>query len=280
MGGRWYYAPSTGEHIETKPDGTISGTLKVTEHNSTRLYYMDSQLQNPFASNMTAWLRKGYLDLQGNLVKADKFVPDNVTIEFNSSAYMAVHVRNLPNHPTAIFPDKIGTQGYNPSYIQEQAKTYYLPINPKKNPNAVAMTDRDANGALNMGPIGLAVNGVVFFNPFDAGMTDASNLMDRCCGHPGPDNTYHYHKYPICVNTPFVDKGEAHSPVIGFALDGFPVYGPYESEGVMAKDLKENPLNAFNAHYDSIRGWHYHVTPGKFPYIIGGYMGSVSRRRM
>ena len=77
-----------------------------------------------------------------------------------------------------------------------------------------------------------------------------------------------------------MDKGEAHSPVIGFALDGFPVYGPYESAGVMAKDLKENPLDAFNAHYDKVRGWHYHATPGKFPYIIGGYMGVAERHRM
>jgi hypothetical protein len=103
-------------------------------------------------------------------------------------------------------------------------------------------------------------------------MEDASSIMDRCCGHPSPDNRYHYHKYPICVNTPFVDKGNAHSPVIGFALDGLPVYGPYEEADVMARDSKTNPLNAFNAHYDAVRGWHYHVTPGKFPYIIGGYL--------
>jgi len=102
--------------------------------------------------------------------------------------------------------------------------------------------------------------------------------MDRCCGHPSPDYRYHYHKYPICVNTPFVDKGERHSPVIGFAFDGLPVYGPYESNGVMAKDLTTNKLNAFNAHFDEVRGWHYHVTPGKFPYILGGYFGQVDRR--
>ena len=41
---------------------------------------------------------------------------------------------------------------------------------------------------------------------------------------------YHYHKYPVCVKSPFVDEGEEHSPLIGFAFDGFPVYGPYEVE--------------------------------------------------
>jgi hypothetical protein len=126
-----------------------------------------------------------------------------------------------------------------------------------------------------MGAIGVAVNGVVFYNPFDAGMRDASNIMDRCCGHPSPDNRYHYHKYPVCVNTPFVDKGDAPSEVIGFAFDGLPIYGPYQAAGIMAKDSTTNPLNAFNACTDPIRGWHYHVTPGKFPYIIGGFMAKA-----
>ena len=137
------------------------------------------------------------------------------------------------------------------------------------------MDDSDRNRALPMGPIGIAVNGIPFFNPFDAGMRDASNIMDYCCGHPNPDNLYHYHKYPICVNTPFVDKGDAPSEVIGFAFDGLPIYGPYQEAGIMAKDSTTHPLNAFNACYDPVRGWHYHVTPGKFPYIIGGYFGKV-----
>jgi hypothetical protein len=129
-----------------------------------------------------------------------------------------------------------------------------------------------------MGPIGVAINGVVFFNPFDAGSEDATDVMDRCCGHPAPGNEYHYHKYPVCVKSPFVDDGEEHSPLIGFAFDGFPVYGPYEAKRLMAKDDTSNPLNAFNVHFDEQRGWHYHVTPGKFPYIIGGYYGEADRR--
>jgi hypothetical protein len=154
-------------------------------------------------------------------------------------------------------------------------RTYRLPLEPTINPQAVAMDDSDRNHALPMGPIGVAVNGVVFYNPFDANMQDASSIMDYCCGHPNPMNQYHYHKYPICVNTPFADKGDAPSEVIGFAFDGLPIYGPYQEAGIMAKDSTTNPLNAFNACYDAVRGWHYHVTPGKFPYIIGGYFAKV-----
>ena len=42
----------------------------------------------------------------------------------------------------------------------------------------------------------------------------------------------------------------------------------------MARDLTgENALDACNGHDDRTRGYHYHVTPGRFPYIIGGYAG-------
>ena len=130
-----------------------------------------------------------------------------------------------------------------------------------------------------MGPIGLAVNGVVFFNPFDMGNTDATNMMDRCCGHPNQMNQYHYHKYPICLNSPWAEDGAGHSPVIGFAFDGYPVYGPYEDKDLMAKDVGgKQALSGFNMHYDVDRGQHYHVTPGKFPYLIGGFWGVEDSR--
>jgi len=261
LGGRWYYAPQPGE--------STAAPLIVTEDNADRLFYKSARLLNPFLHNMTAWLRAGYLDETGKIVTADRFVPDNVVLIFKGDGFLTIKARNLPNHPTARFP------GFNPCYIKEMNKTYRLPLEPVLNPQAVAMDTADHNGALPMGATGVAVNGVVFYNPFDAGMNDASNIMDYCCGHPSPDSRYHYHKYPICVNTSFVDKGGAHSEVIGFAWDGLPIYGPYESAGVMARDLTTNPLNAFNAHYDPERGWHYHVTPGKMPYIIGGYFGKA-----
>ena len=271
LGGRWYYRPTPNETVAVTSNGKINGKLTINADNADRLFYLDEQLTNPFRENMSAWLRKGYKDRSGNVVQSDQYVKDNVTITFDGSDFWTVHAKNLPNHQTAKFPDTYGTQGYNPSYIQEHDYAYRFPLEPKPNKNAIAMTDRDSNGALNMGTVGIAVNGVAFYNPFDAGMQDASSIMDRCCGHPSPDNRYHYHKYPICVNTPFVDKGNMHSPLIGFALDGMPLYGPYEAADLMAKDSKDHPLNAFNAHWDKVRGWHYHVTPGKFPYIIGGY---------
>lgn len=276
LGGKWFYRPAPGENVKVDAKRHLAQKLVVEAANADRLLYDDGRWSNPFRGNMTGWLRKGYLDVSGNLVDKDRVVSNNLVLTFDGSNFMRVRSHNLPNHPTAKFPDTYGTQGYNPGYIQEQDSEYLLPLVPQKNPQAAALRQGSSYSALPMGTVGFAVNGVSFFNPFDADMVDASSIMDRCCGHPNPqENRYHYHKYPICVNTPFVDKGEAHSPIVGFAFDGYPVYGPYEAKGEMAKDSKTHPLDAFNAHEDSVRGWHYHVTPGQFPYIIGGYMGNV-----
>jgi hypothetical protein len=81
------------------------------------------------------------------------------------------------------------------------------------------------------------------------------------------------------MNSPWADEGKTHSPLIGWAFDGFPIYGPYVKAGLMAKDATgADGLNAFNIHQDQDRGWHYQVTPGKFPYIIGGYWGTEDPR--
>ncbi len=266
LGGRWFYMAKPGEKTAPKT---------FTTANVDQLLYRDAVLSAPFAGNTSAWLRIGNMDANGSVVQKDQFIGEQVRVVFNGDV-MEITTHGVPNHPTGRFPE----QGFgNPSYIQDRLATYYLPINPQERKGHTTTNRTNSNGALHMGPIGVAINGVVFFNPFDAGSEDATNLMDKCCGHPNPDNQYHYHKYPICINSPWADEGKAHSSLLGWAFDGYPLYGPYESEGVMAKDVTgEKALNAFNMHFDETRGWHYHVTPGKFPYLIGGFWGAEDAR--
>ncbi len=181
--------------------------------------------------------------------------------------FLIVESQGFPNHPTANFPNS-----GNPNTIRVQSFRFRYPLEPKLS-SAVTRVP--------MGPIGMALNGVVFFNPFEMGGMNAVEgysevWLDSCCGHPEQRGVYHYHKYPSCVKSPFKDSGQEHSPIIGFAFDGFPLYGPYESGKVLAKDLKgKSVLDDCNGHSDSERGYHYHVTPGRFPYILGGYAGVV-----
>ncbi len=185
----------------------------------------------------------------------------------HDATHIILDSQGYPNHPTAVFPNS-----GNPNRIEIQRFQFRLPLEPKLNDHVTRVP---------MGPIGMALNGVVFFNPFEAGGLNAVEgysevWLDSCCGHPEQRGVYHYHKYPVCVKSPFRDNGRQHSPVIGFAFDGFPVYGPYEVDGVMAKDQTgDNALDVCNGHSDTQRGYHYHVTPGRFPYVIGGYAGVV-----
>jgi hypothetical protein len=270
LGGRWYF----------HPERTSQELPKLfTSKNAHQLLYKTDKLIAPFQGNMSTWLKKGFLTSSGDVVSKDRFIETSFSI-YVTKSHLVMKSQNIPNHPTAIFPDKNRYLDGNPHYIQQQNHIHKIPLVPQQNSKAVAMRgERNTNNALPMGSIGIATNGVIFFNPFDAEMgKTAVWRLDRCCGHPSPRNEYHYHKYPICVKSPWTDDGESHSPVIGFAFDGYPIYGPYEAKGVLARDEKNNPLNEFNIHYDADRGWHYHVTPGKFPHIIGGYWGEVERR--
>ena len=49
--------------------------------------------------------------------------------------------------------------------------------------------------------------------------------FDACYGHPSPGSEYHQHAAPICL-IGALDPTK-HSALIGFAFDGYPIYGPY-----------------------------------------------------
>ena len=183
---------------------------------------------------------------------------DNVKLTFRDG-FMIVESDGIPNHPTGVFPNRD-----NPNRILKQHYQFKIPLVPH-----IA----EAPTRTPFGPIGVAINGIPFYNQYNAEGQDAVRLevFDSCCGHPDPQGRYHYHKYPVCVKSPFKDPAGKHSPIIGFAFDGFPIYGPNGDDGKPPTDL-----DSCNGHSDSERGYHYHVTAG-YPYIIGAYRGVPER---
>lgn len=170
---------------------------------------------------------------------------------------LTVHSDGIPDHTTGPFPNP-----RNPNTIRQQNYTFHIPRHPVYS-KTVTKTP--------MGPIGVAINGVPFYNPYNAEGADAAKreVFDECCGHPDQAGRYHYHIYPKCVHTSFKDEAGQHSSLIGYMFDGFAVYGPNGDNGTPPTDLDE-----CNGHADPVRGYHYHVT-NKFPYIVGGYHGVV-----
>ncbi len=151
----------------------------------------------------------------------------------------------------------------NPNTISTQNLTFKIPINP-----AVS----SAHAPTPLGPIGIAINGVPFFNQYAGPNQPLSNEVasfDKYWGHPQMTGQYHYHVEPLYLTTVKVTK----SSLLGFLLDGFPVYGPEENGAAVTG------LDAYHGHtsitIDYPNGiYHYHIT-NTDPYINGnGFYGT------
>ena len=155
-----------------------------------------------------------------------------------------------------------------------------------------------------LGTIGVAVNGIPFFGPNEAanlGFGDpvADGILDWCMGHTGAGGTYHYHAALVECLTQNMDP-EQPSPVVGYALDGFPIYGSYgcvdegcseviqfqsswvtTGEATAAWDNNVYVEKTGNQYLDECNGrigedgtYRYHLTQ-TFPYVLGCYSGEL-----
>ena len=152
----------------------------------------------------------------------------------------------------------------NPNRIAQQGYEFRIPLHPAINPNGPADTF--------LGPIGVSINGVPFFNEYESPTETLTNQViqsfDPGNGHPAPQGRYHYHFPPESLITVTEDN------FLGFAGDGFPVYGPKNPDGNNAQNLDDyhgefGPTPDFP---DSI--YHYH-TNFTSPYIIGAFAGTL-----
>jgi phosphatidylethanolamine-binding protein (PEBP) family uncharacterized protein len=129
------------------------------------------------------------------------------------------------------------------------------------------------------GPIGIAINGVPIFNPCKQGGcqngdTKVLGELDRCNGHAGRADDYHYHAAPVCMMAGQPDPHYWDTHPIGWALDGFAIFGYFNADGTTAtRDsvCGGNTLAVPNAP----RGYSYHVTDAS-PYVLSCFRGTPS----
>ncbi len=221
-------------------------------------------------------------------------------ISFDSSGTTSVIIKttDVPDHKSPFFG--VGNAKYeayngdNPSFstkinlmgtitdptLLSQSITFTIPRYP-----VVASSHSSTSG----GPIGIGRNGVTYFNQYNgAGAAlDALeiNNADQYLGHPTPSVAgaqYHYHYEPKYLTGKF-----GNSSFLGFLLDGFPVYGPYEN----GTKITQSMLDTYNGHisatedFPSDKIYHYHTISASSsvtsvlitaaPYINGGkYYGT------
>ena len=117
--------------------------------------------------------------------------------------------------------------------------------------------------------VGIALNGVLFGPPAPVALilsTYTLGVFDDCGGHINPHEGYHYHAANGCSEV--VAQDDNHAPMIGYAMDGYPIYAYLDQQGEASTDLDECGGTS-----DDVRGYHYHAQPAGTNQIIGCYMG-------
>ena len=149
-------------------------------------------------------------------------IPSNVQVVQYSTGNVYISCTCIPGY-------SIGPWTGNPNTPSNQNFVFKItrsPIQNTGNPTTIGL-----------GHTGVWSNGVSVFNVSDAMSYQNQGIwnrnayywegsgFDNCLGHPQQQGEYHHHVSPTCL---YNDADSLnHSPVIGYAFDGFPIYGAY-----------------------------------------------------
>lgn len=165
---------------------------------------------------ITSWVRNT------NNATGYNNIPSNCQLVQYSTSNVYVSCTCIPGYD-------IGPWTGNPNVASNQNFVYKITRNPQHNTGTPT--------AIGLGHIGVWTNGVSIFNADDAQTYNNQGVwhrnayffegqgFDSCLGHPQQNGEYHHHVSPNCL----YDNADSthHSPIIGYAFDGFPVYGAY-----------------------------------------------------
>jgi hypothetical protein len=135
--------------------------------------------------------------------------------------------------------------------------------------------------------LGVAVNGVPIYDYTGGGEMSVADLsvhqtqqdtiltqqLDTCGGHAGRGDDYHYHATPTCMIAQMPNA--APDAIIGWAFDGFPIYGDTNPDGTV---IAAGDLDVCNGQTDPVYGYRYHTSQG-VPYIIQCLRGETAAMR-
>lgn len=153
-------------------------------------------------------------------------------------AVRTVYTNALPDHETGVFPNP-----GNPNAIKAQRITLTMCSEPRLAPSKTVLDQ--GSGSCPFWVFGVGINGLEFdpianefFRNTSSGQLNRSwNLnalspnvhlgLDVNQAHVQPNGKYHYHGNPIKFIESLNIGPTAHSPIIGYAADGFPMYYRY-----------------------------------------------------
>ena len=214
---------SNTRSVDSDTSSTPTDTIDITHQIFTSTSGSCSDYVNTYESTVSDI--QNQLTFQGSI----KISLDNQLCKFVSNA--------IPNHHFNAAPAAFATN------VSEQSQTYYVTTLPVIASSVTELSLNMDNAIfLNGVKLDLLAAGCYGVRDGKIGCNDMSTAWrydpmspltsfgtDSHNAHTQPDGTYHYHGDPNDnnPNTLYEDNANIESPVIGFAADGFPIYGPY-----------------------------------------------------
>jgi len=168
-----------------------------------------------------------------------------------------------------------------------------FPLEPAIDLNGDQVSCPDTGGPDVSGMQGILINGVAIHRSLTPQLNDPVNPpegedeqpIDPCDGHGTDFGQYHLHTLPVCLYGSFFEGEQTYganakvsdtswdlglwpapSGIIGFALEGHPIYGPFAD----ASENRHEGLDACNGRLsDDQESYAYYVTENTFPYMLG-----------
>jgi len=167
---------------------------------------------------------------------------DYTYTESVSGTDRTITTNHCPNHPWV---------SLNPNTPIAEELSYTIPANPQFSGEATAWSQASAIKDLSAEGAGVGVffSGAFLFSPYGGpmyGVTEdfessapyvEGNSFDQCGCHSSQTSSasYHCHQPPVCLMRQLGQTDAAHAPQIGWAYDGFPIYGSRGPAGTLMK---------------------------------------------
>ncbi|RAP29047.1 hypothetical protein DID78_04135 [Candidatus Marinamargulisbacteria bacterium SCGC AG-343-D04] len=205
--------------------------------------------------------------------------------------FLYISIEGKPNHPSGFYMNDTGShqcdssEGFSSGDVLGKQRILVIPI---KNRITYPLDTIE-------GPVGIALNGVSFYNSWDSeDLPEYFNYQAYKDEYNGfsINGEYHYNYEPFYLTGNLPVDSEYYSyktsatataySLIGFANDGFPIFGPKDSDGHYPKDLDGCRGHVSNTkEFGEI--YHYHVVDYKHitswnknsNYIINCFSGSA-----
>ena len=252
-----------------------------------------SQLATPWTDTSTNLMTISQIPYVSGANSATAYDPAGSVFTTTTDAiYRYFQGNGLPSTKMGTFPVQSGTAAY-PYYAALPGGTNQATGQTYSNAAAIGISPYNLNSKLPLNPmvsgfypinsliVGITLTGAVWHaevaNDATGNWYNPTNALplDQCWGHPY-NQQYHLHGYSWKC---FPNQGTSGpSPLFGYALDGFGIYGPRGEDGQMVTNAQ---LDQCHGHTAPVQWngaltniYHYHLNR-EYPYSVGCFRGIV-----